>query len=179
MKNILVVTGSVRTENVNHKMVQLVENELSSKDGVEVSVADLSKLGLPFYNAPTPPSAEGFAATDERVKEWTGLVSAADGVIFVVPEYNHSLSAVQKNAIDWIFKEWTDKPVAFVAYGWYGGVHSLNQLKEIGTVIKWKPIDKVASFTFTKDIEVNGDSINPDQVKSEITELTKDLVDSL
>jgi NAD(P)H-dependent FMN reductase len=81
-------------------------------------------------------------------------------VVFVAPEYNHGLSAIQKNAIDWLFNEWTDKPVAFVAYGWYAGAHTLAQLQEISTVIKWKPVEKSAGLQFTKDIELDGSSID-------------------
>lgn len=73
------------------------------------------------------------------------MVSKADAVMFVAPEYNHGLSAVQKNAIDWLYSEWNAKVVAYVVYGWHAGVHTLAQLQEISTVVKWKPIDKVVA----------------------------------
>ena len=48
---------------------------------------------------------------------WTKLVAEADGVLLLTPEYNHTMTPVQLNAVDWIGKEWEDKPVALVGYG--------------------------------------------------------------
>ena len=87
MANILVVTGSVRPDSVNSKVVPLVVEAAKAK-GAEVILADLADLDLPFYNDPLPPSAPEFASTDERVIAWTKLVDEADGVVLVTPEYN-------------------------------------------------------------------------------------------
>ena len=120
MANILVVTGSVRPNSANSKVVPMVVDALTAK-GANVTIADLAEMGLPFYNDPMPPSAPEFAPTDERVHAWTKMVADADGVVLVTPEYNHTMSPVQLNAIDWVFKEWEDKPVALIGYGWRSG----------------------------------------------------------
>lgn len=159
MHKILVVTGSVRPGNVGKKVTAFVQKILAAKNGVEVSVADLGELNLPFYDAPLPPSADEFAHQHDSVTAWSELVQQADAVVFVAPEYNHSLSALQKNAIDWLYKEWNDKPVTFVGYGWYGGAHALTQFEEIGTVVKWQLGARTAELKFTKDIDVSGESL--------------------
>ncbi len=179
MKNILIITGSVRKVNVNEKIVKLVEQELGQHSNLNVNIADLSDLALPFYDAPTPPSSDEYVIPHESVRKWSDMVTEADAVIFIVPEYNHSLSAIQKNSIDWLFKEWAEKPVAFVAYGWYGGVHSLAQLAEISTVVKWRAQDKNAQLRFMQELEVDGSLKNPEEVKKQITEVVDQLVDSL
>ena len=113
MTNIVVVTGSVRPNSANEKVVPVVVSVLEQK-GAEVTIADLKQLDLPIFDNPIPPSAPEFAPTDERVIAWTKLVADADGVVRVTPEYNHTMSPVQLNAIDGIFKEREDKPVSLV-----------------------------------------------------------------
>ena len=176
MSKTLIITGSVRPNSVNHKIVELVKTDIEGREGQEAQVADLGELNLPFYNGATPPSAENYEITDETVRRWSELVTGADAVVLVSPEYNHGLSAVQKNAIDWLFTEWADKPVAFVAYGWYAGAHSLDQLREISTVIKWKPVEKTAGLQFMKDIALDGSVIDNDTVSREITGVIDQLI---
>jgi hypothetical protein len=49
------------------------------------------------------------------------LIETFDAFVLVTPEYNHSTSAALKNALDHLYREWRDKPVAFVGYGLDGG----------------------------------------------------------
>lgn len=179
MSRVLVVTGSVRPNSVNRSVVEAVKSDLAARDGVEVSVADLGELQLPFFDAPTPPSADGYEVPHESVKNWGALVSDADAVVFVAPEYNHSLSAVQKNAIDWLFKEWNEKRVAFVGYGWYAGSHSLAQFKEIGTVTKWELGDTTTGLQFMKEISPDGTFVDEAAVLGAIKATLDELVGSL
>lgn len=179
MSKVLIVTGSVRPNSVNKTVVQLVKNDLEARSNAEVSIADLAELNLPFFDALTPPSADTYVVPHDSVKRWGELVVAADGVVFVAPEYNHSLSAVQKNAIDWLYKEWTDKPVAFVGYGWYAGGHSLAQFKEMGTVIKWKLGETTTGLQFKKDIELDGGFLDEPAVRSAVHATVDELVGRL
>jgi NAD(P)H-dependent FMN reductase len=176
MAKVLVVTGSVRPNSVNHKVVELVKNSIETREGSEVQIADLGELNLPFFDAQMPPSADEYEIQNEAVRVWSDLVKGADYVVLVSPEYNHSLSAIQKNAIDWLFDEWVDKPIAFVAYGWYAGVNSLAQLKEIGSVIKWRAIDEPAGLKFMEDIDLSGAVIDGGQAKAKIVEAVDQLV---
>ncbi len=84
MPSILVVTGSVRPNSVNEKIVPLVVAELK-KQGAEVTIADLKEINLPFYDAPYSPTAPEFEPTNDAAKHWTQLVAEADGVALVTP----------------------------------------------------------------------------------------------
>ena|SRR5690606_36730385 len=99
MPSILVVTGSVRPNSVNEKVVPLVVKQLEGM-GATASIADVKGLNLPFFNDPLPPTHPEFVATDEHVQQWTAMVDQADAIVFVTPEYNHTMSPVQLNAID-------------------------------------------------------------------------------
>ena len=160
MAKVLIVTGSVRPNSVNGKVVELVRGAVEAQSGAEARVADLGEINLPFYNGATPPSVDDFEAGNEAARNWSELVKAADAVVLVSPEYNHGLSGIQKNAIDWLYHEWTDKPMLFVAYGWYAGEHSLAQLQEISTVIKWKALESSVGLKFTQDIDLDGNVLD-------------------
>lgn len=169
MTNILVVTGSVRPNSVNEKIVPLVVRQLEEK-GATVTIANLKELDLPFYDAPTPSLVPDFTPSDERVQHWTNMVGEADGVVLVMPEYNHTMSAVQLNAITWVGTEWQDKPVAFVSYGWSGGFRAQLTARETlaNSGLKAKVGEKPATLSFKKDIELDGSILNEAEVNEKI-----------
>jgi NAD(P)H-dependent FMN reductase len=68
----------------------------------------------------------------EHTKDWSRTVSRADGYIFVSPKYNHGLNAATKNALDYLYHEWRDKPAGFVSYGGRSaGTRAVQMLKQI------------------------------------------------
>lgn len=177
MPNILVVTGSVRPNSVNEKIVPLVEAELA-KHGATVTVADLKELNMPFFDAPMPPTAPEFEAPHESVKQWTQMVADADGVIFVTPEYNHTMSPVQLNAIDWIGKEWEHKRVALVGYGWRsGGLQAHATAREALAVnLKAEIGDVQTNLYFMKDLNPDGSVADQENVTSSIAATVAELL---
>lgn len=157
MTNIVVVTGSVRPNSVNEKVVPLVVKRLEEK-GASVSIADLGTLDLPFFDSPVPASNPDFNPTHEGVQRWTAMVDQADGVVLVTPEYNHTMSPVQLNAVDWIGKEWKDKPVALVGYGWTSGAHQAHATarEALAVNLKAKVGDNQANLFLGKELAPDG-----------------------
>lgn len=156
MKKVVVITGSARPNSVNKIVVEQVKARLDARDDAEYQVADLVELNLPFYDGATPPSMDGFEIPHDNVKQFSQMVADADVTVLVVPEYNHGLTGIQKNAIDWLYKEWQDKPVAVVAYGAYAGKNSIAQLEEIATVTKYKLADTKATFKLGEEFAYDG-----------------------
>ena len=161
MSNILVVTGSVRPNSVNSKIVPIVEERLKEQ-GDFVTIADLAVLNLPFFDESVSPTDPTFAPTNSQVLEWTQMVAGTDGIVFVTPEYNHNMSPVQLNAIDWIGKEWKDKPVVLVGYGWRtGGGQAHDAARESLAVNLGANVGEIqANLFFTKDISPDGSLID-------------------
>lgn len=176
MPSILVVTGSVRPNSVNEKIVPLVVAELE-KQGAEVTIADLKEINLPFYDAPYSPTAPEFEPTNDAAKHWTQLVAEADGVALVTPEYNHTLSPVQLNAIDWIGKEWEDKPVALIGYGWSSGAAQAHATarEALAVTLKAKVGDDQTNLFFMKHLNPDGSVLDAAavdvKIAASITEL--------
>lgn len=179
MSHIIIVTGSARPTSIAKKVLPVIEEVLSRIDAVETSVVDVLELQLPFYNSEVPASHEDFAPTDEHVKAWTAKLAAADGVILLTPEYNGNMTAIQKNAIDWVYKEWNDKPVALVGYGWYEAsrAHAAAQISL--NVVKARLVEPFAQLQFMKDISVEGDVIDTATTGQKLDATIASLVASL
>lgn len=179
MIHIAVLTGSVRPNSAGAHVADAVRAELETHQDLTVEVVHPGELKLPFFDAPMPPSTEGFAPEPEAAKQWTAKIAAADGFVFVMPEYNGSLSAVQKNAIDWISKEWNDKPAAFVAYGWYAGARVLEHSKVVFDNVKLQYLPTTTGLTFTKELNVDGTFADEASVRAQIKASIDELVSAL
>lgn len=153
--------------------------ELAKAKGLTVTVADLAELALPFYDNPTPPTSPDFVTDDERVLRWTDMVRSADGVILVTPEYNHTMTPVQLNAVDWIGKEWEDKPVALVGYGWRSGAQQAHATarEALAVNLKARVGDVQTNLFFTKELAADGSVADKDAVDSKISATIDDLVE--
>lgn len=169
MKNILVVTGSVRVERAADRILELVKKELVGRDDVEVTVADLRELKLPLFDAPVPPSNEAFEIRYDNVKQWQNLVKRADGVILITPEYNASTSAALKNAIDWLYSEWQNKPVTVVGYGWHGAASARRHLSDILERLRAVEVTPATGLTFTSTINMDGSALDEVEVGKQLT----------
>ncbi|MDN6180485.1 MAG: NAD(P)H-dependent oxidoreductase [Halomonas subglaciescola] len=103
---IAMLVGSLREDSLNARLARAIE-----KLSPETTAFEWVEIGdMPFYNG----DLEG--QRPESVTAFTAAIKRADGVCMVTPEYNRSISAVLKNAIDWGSKPmennvWRDKPV--------------------------------------------------------------------
>jgi NAD(P)H-dependent FMN reductase len=126
---VLVLVGSLRAASVNRQIAELAAE--NAPEGVDVSLYD--GLGdLPFYNE----DIDGTDAPAEATK-LREAVAGADAVLVVTPEYNGSIPAVVKNAIDWLSRPYgqsavAGKPLVVIggAFGQYGGVWSHNETRK-------------------------------------------------
>ncbi len=176
MPNILVVTGSVRPNSVNEKIVPYVVAEVEAQGGTPI-IADLKEINLPFFDGPMSPLAPDFEATNDAAKQWTKMVDDADGVILVTPEYNHTMSPVQLNAIDWIGKEWAGKPVELVGYGWSGARQSHATAREALAVnLKANIGDVQTNLAFTKELNTDGTIIDEPAIQAAIAATVTELI---
>ena len=180
MPNVLVVTGSVRPNSANEKVVPVVVSMLEAK-GATVTVANLKELDLPFFDDPLPPSAPEYAPTNENVIAWTKMVGDAEGVLLVTPEYNHTMSPVQLNAIDWVSKEWEDKPVALVGYGWRSGASQAHATarEALAVNLKAKVGDDQANLFFMKELNPDGSVADQETVDKKVGAAIDELLAAL
>jgi NAD(P)H-dependent FMN reductase len=112
---LMIVIASTRPGRVGLPVAQWVARHADAHGGFAVDVVDLADLGLPFLDEPNHPRLKRY--TKEHTRAWSVRVDVADAVVFVIPEYNHSINAPLKNALDFLYQEWAHKPAGIVAYG--------------------------------------------------------------
>ena len=126
---IKVILGSIRNGRFGDKPAQWIAELAGKHPEFEVEVLDLKDYMLPiFAEADLPGQANGNYGSAEA-NRWAGKIAEADGFIFVTPEYNHGYPASLKNNLDYIYKEWNNKPMCVVAYGGVGGARAVEQLR--------------------------------------------------
>ena len=132
---LMIIWGSSRQGRNGGVVSGWVKRHAEADSHLEIDFVDLRELNLPFFDEPLSPfamAAQGQAYKHEEGRAWAERVSRTEGVLLVTPEYNHGPPAVLKNALDWVGREWLDKPVAFVSYGSAaGGARAVEQLRSI------------------------------------------------
>lgn len=129
MARIMIIVGSVRPGRIGLPIAQWVRDRVEAA-GHEVDFADLAEIGLPFLDEPAHPAKRQYEKP--HTIAWSERVDAAEAYILVTPEYNHSYSPALKNALDFLFHEWSRKPVAFVSYGGVsGGLRGVTALEPV------------------------------------------------
>jgi chromate reductase len=104
---ILAFAGSLRADSYNKRLVRLAAAAATAA-GAEVSELDLKDIPLPIFDEDLE-KAEGEPANARKLKD---LMLANDGFLIAAPEYNSSITAVLKNAIDWASrKQGNEKPL--------------------------------------------------------------------
>ncbi|HXW42325.1 MAG TPA: NADPH-dependent FMN reductase [Xanthobacteraceae bacterium] len=118
--NVTGICGSLRKGSYNRMLLNLLPGYAPA--GMKISEAP-PWAEFPLYNADVQ-NASGFPPPVQKLAD---AVHAADGVIFVSPEYNYSIPGGLKNAIDWVSRlpnqPFANKPVALLsaAAGILGG----------------------------------------------------------
>lgn len=138
--HIKVVAGSTREGRFSDKAAGWIAGELQKREGVIVEVLDLRDYEMPFFNEAATPSFKQEPYTNEAVARFTKKIAEGDAYVLVTPEYNRSTSGVLKNALDWVYQEWNNKPVAFISYGSVGGARAVEQLRLMAVELQMAPI---------------------------------------
>ena len=126
---VLVILGSVRHGRRSERVATFVMGRLAAVEGIAAELVDLRELNLPIMEErfgmiePTPPN----------VAELEAKIVGTDAIVIVTPEYNRGYPGVLKNAIDYFFKQYKRKVVAFVTVsdGGRGGVNAWAQLVSV------------------------------------------------
>jgi NAD(P)H-dependent FMN reductase len=125
-----VILGTARQGRLSEPAANFVFGEVSKRGDIETELIDIRKIPVAIDNA-------GEALKDSW---FSAMVSRADGLILVVPEYNHSFPGLLKHVLDTNLKEYIHKAVGVcgVSAGPFGGARMIQSLlpvlRELGMV---------------------------------------------
>ncbi|QLQ19000.1 MAG: NAD(P)H-dependent oxidoreductase [Exiguobacterium profundum] len=133
---IALIVGSTRPTRFADK-AQWMLKQAQARTDMTVELVDLRDYNLPFFDE----MASNFwmPSQNPEAVRWQKKLAEFDGFLFVVAEYNRSITGALKNALDQAFKEWMHKPMAAIAYGSMGGSVALNHLRAIAVEVSMVP----------------------------------------
>lgn len=156
MVRIAIVTGSTRPNRRGDQVARWVLESAGRRTSVapdaSYALVDLADFALPLLDEPRPAAIGGYR--NAHTKRWSAAISSFDGFIFVIPEYNHSLPAAIKNAVDYLFGEWNDKAAGFVSYGLHGGVRAVEHLRLALGEVKVACVRSQVALSLFVDFEI-------------------------
>jgi len=139
--NIKVIAGSTRQGRFSDRPGAWILAETKTQEGVNAELLDLRDYPLPFFDEPMSPAMVKDGEYPNAIaRKWGDKIREADAFIVVTPEYNHGPSAILKNALDYIYAEWNNKPVGFVSYGGVSGARAVEQLRLVAIELQMAPI---------------------------------------
>ena len=127
MTKIQIIVGTTRPGRVSEQIAKWALEQAQKRSDAEFEIVEVTDYGLPLYDEPTPPKMHNY--TNQHTLNWAKKVNEADGYIFITAEYNHGIPASLKNALDFIYEEWTNKAAGIISYGSVGGVRAAEQLR--------------------------------------------------
>ena len=125
-----VIIGTPRQGRLTEPAANFIFGEVSNRSDIETELIDIRKIPIRMDDA-------GEALKDS---EFSATVARADGLILVVPEYNHSFPGLLKHVLDTNLKEYIHKAVGVcgVSAGPFGGARMIQSLlpvlRELGLV---------------------------------------------
>jgi NAD(P)H-dependent FMN reductase len=135
---ILAFAGSTREASYNKKLVKIAAQGAKAA-GAEVTYIDLRDLPMPIYDE----DLEAKEGIPENARKFKELLKAHQGLLIAAPEYNSSITAVLKNAIDWASRPESGEPmlaaftgkVAAIMSASPGGLGGLRGLIHVRSIL--------------------------------------------
>lgn len=156
MYKLMIISSSTRPGRKGPVIASWVKEQVEQDGRFEVDLVDLGELNLPLMDEAAHPAEQNYA--HEHTKQWSARAAAADAYVIVTAEYNFSYPAPLKNALDYLYNEWTNKAAGIVCYGGIsGGLRAFNRLKGDLSSYKITPLTSVVPFpSFGKYITDEG-----------------------
>lgn len=118
-----IILGSTRQGRVSPQVGEWVKSIADQRGDAEYEIVDIAEFKLPFLGEGTG-QEPGLAA-------WNTKLEGLDGFVFIVQEYNHSITGALKNALDSAREPWNNKAAGIVSYGSTGGARAAEHLRGI------------------------------------------------
>lgn len=156
MYNLKIISSTVRPGRKGPIVTEWIAGVAKQNNNFNVEVLDLGEINLPMMNEPNHPSLKKYE--HDHTKWWSAKIDEADAFIFVTAEYDYNYPAPLRNALEYLYHEWSYKAAGVVSYGGVsGGTRAFNSLKNDIATFKMVTIIESVNFPFfTKNINDQG-----------------------
>ena len=156
--NIGIIIGSTREGRVSPQVAAWVKELADRRGDANYTIIGIADYKLPLLGEPGA-DASGAVA-------WSEIIDQQDGFVFIVQEYNHSITGALKNAIDYLRTEWNNKAAGIVSYGSVGGARATEHLRGILGELLIADVRVHPALSLFTDFE-NGSVFKPAQVQAD------------
>ncbi len=152
MSKLHIIIGSTRPGRAADLVAPWVIDRAKNHRSFDVEVLDLRDWPLPMFTETFETIGDFNQPTYSSpiVRSWNHKIAEADAFLVITPEYNHSVPAVLKNAVDSVFFSFAfrNKPIAAVGYsgGIAGGVRAIEHLAQIAVEAEMVPLRTMTIF---------------------------------
>jgi NAD(P)H-dependent FMN reductase len=116
-----IILGSTRQGRVSPQVGEWVKGIADKRGDADYEIVDIADFNLPFLGEADAPG----------IGAWNEKLASLDGFVFIVQEYNHSITGALKNALDLAREAWNNKAAGIVSYGSTGGARAAEHLRGI------------------------------------------------
>lgn len=124
-----IIISTTRQGRFADRPTQWLLDIAKARNDADYEIVDLRDYPLPYFDEPVSPRMK--ASDNAIAKLWTAKLDSLGGFVFVTAEYNHAVTGVLKNALDYVYAETGRKPAAFLGYGAVGGARAVEHLRLI------------------------------------------------
>jgi NAD(P)H-dependent FMN reductase len=118
-----IILGSTRQGRVSPQVGEWVKTIADRRGDAHYEIVDIADYKLPFLGTTDE--------ADPAIARWNEKLHSLDGFVFIVQEYNHSITGALKNALDLAREAWNNKAAGIVSYGSTGGARAAEHLRGI------------------------------------------------
>lgn len=121
--NVGIILGSTRQGRLSPQVGEWVKGIADQRGDANYEIVDIADYQLPLLG-----TTDG---TEPGIAAWNEKLNTLDGFVFIVQEYNHSITGALKNALDLAREPWNNKAAGIVSYGSTGGARAAEHLRGI------------------------------------------------
>jgi NAD(P)H-dependent FMN reductase len=162
-----IVVGSTRPERAADVVAPWVLARAAGHAAFAVEVLDLREWSLPPFGE-TPASVgdpNDPSYSSPVVRSWNAKIRESDAYVFITPEYNHTVPASIKTAIESVYQSYAfrNKPAAFVGYsaGIGAGIRAVEHLIQIAVEAELVPLRTAVQIANVRSAFTDGQAVNP------------------
>ncbi|SDD83772.1 NAD(P)H-dependent FMN reductase [Paenibacillus sp. UNCCL117] len=140
-----IILGSTRQGRLSPQVGNWVKEMADRRGDANYEIVDIADFKLPFLGEGT--------GEEPGLLAWPEKLSSLDGFVFIVQEYNHSITGALKNALDSARDEWNNKAAGIVSYGSTGGARAAEHLRGILGELLVADVRAYPTFSMFTDFE--------------------------